>query len=226
MKSVPRAAPPPPIPPARYERSNSATLAPLQRTGGSRRRRLGCFFREALQRRGRPVNRCTTGTSGRAKGGERNGETRTSVCPGSWYLGRSRIKADIAAQRSFWTIWPKRISLLRFGQMVQKERCAAISAFILLRPRYQEPGHTDVRVSPFRSPPLARPLVPVVHRFHRPSSALQGFPEKAPQTSTARAASTLQRGQGRRVTPFVARGRDRWRRRGARESCRRCRRRP
>src|ERR1017187_7531311 len=55
MKSVPRAAPPPPIPPARYERSNSATLAPLQRTGGSRRRRLGCFFREALQRRGRPV---------------------------------------------------------------------------------------------------------------------------------------------------------------------------
>src|ERR1019366_4980747 len=55
MKSVPRAAPPPPIPPARYERSNSATLAPLPRTGGSRRRRLGCFFREGLQSRGRPV---------------------------------------------------------------------------------------------------------------------------------------------------------------------------
>jgi hypothetical protein len=36
-----RAAPSPPIPPARYELSNSATLAPLQRTGGSRRRLLG-----------------------------------------------------------------------------------------------------------------------------------------------------------------------------------------
>jgi len=35
------------------------------------------------------------------------------------------------------------------------------------------------------------------------------------QQTSARAASTLQRCQGRRVTQFVARGRDRWRRRGA-----------
>jgi hypothetical protein len=36
-----------------------------------------------------------------APGGERNGETRTSVCPGFWYLGRSRIDFHERASTPF-----------------------------------------------------------------------------------------------------------------------------